>query len=326
VIFSRGVAVLALAVCVEGCASTTKSDRGAPSGSRSDAAVPTDARENRLVRLTLQPIYDWQESETGYGDPVSIDGVRVCVARVRPWGGTWRDFRETAGPCTTSIANERVVLKGVPGVSELVVTASKEGYVPSAFAVTTDRWDLDTTVGGFPGPFLRIRRGDAPWASLPAREVISGAGGGVEVKAMVCRGLTCSFAGRARIAINPPVGEGPFYTVDGRLEPAATRTRGGGTSPAPFVAGGQGASFANVPEGEYRLSVDLQGTSCRAWGWFSGDPVWGFSSRTVDVIGVPVLAGHLTPNIWAQCTCDWQSRLDRDAGTCAAGPDASAPL
>lgn len=315
------LAVLALSAAVAGCASTTRGDGAVTSDPRNDAGLLADAsRESRPVRLTLPPVSDWQESEAGYGEPLALDGVHVCVARARPSGKmAWTDFVEVDGPCTTSVAGENIVLDGVPGVSELIVTADRDGYLPSAFAVTTDRWDQDATRQA--GPGIRMRKLEAPWASLPAGAVISADRGVVDVKATMCRGFTCSFAGGASIGIDPVVGSGPFYTVAGRLDTAASETRGGASSV--LVAGG--ATFANLPEGEYRVTVHVPGASCRVNGWFWGDPIFGFGSSTEDSIGVPVLAGHLTPNIAALCTCGWQSSFDASSGTCTAGPDASPP-
>jgi hypothetical protein len=202
-------------------------DVGTTSGFGSDASVARDgAPEARRIRITLQPLYDWQEDQDGFGEAIPIGDAKVCVARARPWGGVWSDFVPVNGPCTTTMADQPIVLDGAPGVSELVVTAEKEGYWSSVFAVTTDLWDQDMTLRAPPGRGLRMRRRHAPWVNVPPGITVSPDLGAMNAGAFTCFG-DCRFAGGARMELADPSGDGPFYHINGKLDPNATSTSAG---------------------------------------------------------------------------------------------------
>ena len=148
--------------------------------------------------------------------------------------------------------------------------------------------------------------------------------GAMNAGALACSGNDCRFAGGARMELAEPRGDGPFYYIDGKLDPGATSTSAGrrikanaSTFDAFFVDDGPltGASFVNVPEGEYQLNVTLPGAPCRVGGWDYGDPIWGFASKQ-GTIGVPILARHLTPWVFAVCRCEPPADMDIDAGAC----------
>lgn len=317
---TRGVVLLAGAsfgAAHFGCASES---------SKSSSEPPSDgAAAERGIRLTLPPLYDELVTENGSGGLIPLGGAQVCVVKARPWGGAWSSFVTTNGPCAPAVAGERIVLQDVPRDSELLVTAEKEGYWPSLFAVTTDQWDQDTTsqMASFS---LRLRRSDAPWPMVPSSVAVSQNLGMIQATAVACQFTDCRFAGGARMELGPAPAsdQGPFYFVDGILDPGATQTRiGGRINPLArtweeffFDGPATGVSFVNMAEDEYQLTVSVLGLSCRVLGWLSGDPFYGFAPHEGATAGVPVLAGHYTPAILVICQCDPSSTLDVDAGVC----------
>ena len=132
-----------------GCASTAEGPPNAhDAGNRLEAAPSDDAasetppREENPITVELLPFWEIPVDSGGFGTPVPLAGAKVCVARKRRHSEPWDSFVPVDGPCTTTEANEIVVLKGVPAWSELVLTAEKDGFVPLAIPSTTGQWDL----------------------------------------------------------------------------------------------------------------------------------------------------------------------------------------
>jgi len=346
----RHAVLLALAATAAGCATRSAEDAaksGSPEAGRvSDSSPP----EERWIPLTLPAIYDRHEGPAGFGDIVAIAGVKVCVEQARPRGGKWEDFATVdvaKVPCVMSevetgsngvVTGKKLEFPEVPGMSELILTASKDGYIPSVFAVTTGQFPNDTT-GSVPGGAngqtgLGLRKRSAPWADLPTGLVPDIEGRGairVIVTLWEAQGaqLTAAWAAAGATITLEPAGEelGPFYGAGGLFASAAGRTP---SSPHPQGAPygdpvTSGATFVNVRAGEYSVHVEVPGASCRVSGVY-GDTFRGFGAVHGGTLRAPVLAGHLTQSMAALCRCDQAGSVDLDAGVCRAGTaDAGAP-
>jgi hypothetical protein len=332
--FALGLSALSLHLA--GCASeASDTSSGAADAGAHDAFAP----EERFVKLTFWPLYDWNEGPTGFGPIEPLGGARVCVDRLRPLGASWDAFvrvDEADIPCVTTVVEEKVVFEKVPAASELLLVATKEGYQPSVFPVATDSWDTDPTnvKNIFTGaPFyelgFRLVRAGPP---RPGIEVtIDDALGTIDARVGV---------GGVEAVLERRAGDGPYYGIGGVVDPSLQRFAP--ASIPPLVVGQvpnlvPHASFVNVPEGEYELVYAREGLACQAAGFFNGEVVFGFPSGKPNTVSVPVLDGHLTPRIGQDCTClslfeagfgnvDPQTcePLSADAGVTL--PDASAGL
>src|SRR5262249_31420442 len=121
-------------------------------------------------------------------------------------------------------------------------------------------------------------------------------------------------------------GQGPFYWYGGSVDGKATATIYGAAMSQRTRAG---ALFVNVPEGEYRVTVDGPTVTCflsSAGVAGNGENYYGFTSPHLNEARAPVLAGHSTPFILIECLCS--SRLLAttnavDAAACPMLPDAA---
>jgi hypothetical protein len=289
-----------------------------PANAHADASSAADAGslppEERWVKLTLPPIFDLQETADGGGDPVSIGDVEVCIAKSRPWAGLWGDFEKVDLPCVTSVAGANVEFARAPGLAELLVTASKPGYIPGLFAVTTGHFDHDTTRSLDPyctgcRTALSLHRSDPPWPGLPDNAIPSPDAGLLSSSGFLLYGISTRPITGLAVSLDRPGADGPFYTLGGKYVPQSAGT------PAAH-AGETGATFANIPEGEYEVIFELSGATCKNGGSPLGSTFFGFSSTRENAVRAPVLAGCWTQSINALCQCNSGTTTNLDAGTC----------
>jgi hypothetical protein len=272
----------------------------------------------RTVTLTFWPFHELPMNDAGFEAVRPLGGVTVCVAKRRPHGASFDAFVDTKGPCITTgnsadAAAGKVVLPGVPGTSELVITAAKEGYTPAAFAVTTDAWDMDVTaVTGMEdaGFFALTPSGDGS-ALVPDSVTQVPDLGSLTVSTYDIEASSGYFAaatlGDAVISIDPAKGDGPFYTLGGKWIPGSSKTVAGGI---PTSSSGvfpsiisiiSGATFVNLPEGEYVVTVAQPNAFCGNPFGRASNAVYGYVASS-GTLRAPVLAGHST-TVVAECGC-----------------------
>jgi hypothetical protein len=300
------------AVCA-GCASNANETD--PRRSRDASSAPLDAPEGeRKIQLTLWPFWEIPVTDAGVGTPLPLGGVEVCVAKKRPYLGKWKDFADVQGVCTTSVEKTaaetgKVVLTDVPGPAELIITASKDGYRPVVFAVTTNERDLDITSSATARDTFSqaLIRSNTPWSRVDRSVAVDEGLGSLSFYPSVCI-TDCGFLGGVRVSLEPSGGNGPFYFLGGRWVPNALASVPGDLIlPSSYA----GATFVNLKEGEYRVTVSQPNAFCNVLG-SGGSPLWGFVSDP-GVIRAPVLLGHMTATIVAECNCKNSS----DRRTCA---------
>lgn len=310
-------------VLIAACGQTKKGS--SPSVTREGGTTDAYPPEQRDITITLWPIYDVDEvvAATPTSLPKSLDGVHVCVDRARPHQGSWDDFRKTDGPCTESQTGMPIVLEGAPPRSELIVTAAKDGYWPSAFAVVTGDWSLDVTTSP-PTTRLRLLAKGSSWPGMdpPPDDNL----GLVSIVAQGCVFTICAPLGGASVSLEPAAGRGPFYSDGTIIDDTATATllqaSESGNPSTPGALDWASARpepltlFADAEEGEYVAHFDHPLANCGIDGWYWGNDIWGYPGA-VDEIRIPVLAGYFTPAISALCGCTGDDLLSLDPATCA---------
>jgi hypothetical protein len=289
--------------------------------------------EERHISLVIWPFYDVDDVLAATEDalPVPLEGVEVCLKKARPRMGTWEDFVETDGPCTTSRGGEPIALEGVPTDSELLVTATKDGYWPSVVAAMTSQWSTDVTRGSVPTAANQLLARDSAWPGPRPTED----DGVVSVVLVSVLPYDAAPLGGAALALAPGPFTGPLYGDGRTFDLDAVRTLPGLPTNPWALAGlvwenvrpGSWTVFSDIPPGDHVLHVEHPTAGCESWGLFSGDRVYGYSASRNE-IRVPVLAGH-TGVVLGICECSGEDRQSLDAATCQprapALPDAGAP-
>ena len=286
---------------------------------QSDAAPPP---EENPITLTLWPFWDVSIGPNGVSKPEPLSGVTVCVVKKRHYAQAWEQFVDTRGPCQEDVpAGNKVVLKGVPALSELVLTAEKDGFVPRAIPVTTGQWDEDMT-GDTDIQQMHMFSKESAQTVFPGADFTKGQisvyviSVGVAVPdASTLPTFILFVPGGVSLALEPPVGDGPFYFYDGVV-------RDGATSTLPAAFPGSFAVFTNLPGNEYavRLSENaLANTAATTAHW-----AFGFRDERTNVIRAPVLPGHYTAVAFSGTSCKLYS--DDSQTSCAtSSSDGGAP-
>lgn len=290
--------VLALCGCGAGVASDATDTSRADKGS-ADAAPPP---EENPIKLTLWPFWDLPVDANGFGTPTPLEGVEVCVAKKRRYAQGWDQFVNVNGPCTITKASEKVVLENVPAMSELILTAEKDGYVPRAIPVTTGQWDQDATVS-LPDVYeMNMFSRTAASALFPGAD-LTGTGQIIvfATSAMFTGTVVLFFLGGVSVTLEPPTGDAPLYFHGGTFVPDATSTISGDNT---ALSQYSGAVITNIPQGEYE--VDTSSPSSTIGG---AQSVFGYASADLGVIRAPVLDGFVTEvasmggcDVWADTT------------------------
>jgi hypothetical protein len=303
-----------------------------------DASAGNDAPPDvRTVKVTFWPFWALPMNDGGFETPEPLGGVNVCVAKKRPYGAGFDAFVDVNGPCTTTIASAtaKVVLggvpgNGVPGNSELVITASRDGYQPRAFAVTTGAWDLDVTavpetVDNYVFNLVPLGEG----SSLFPHNVTEAPGlGTLIVSSNDVEANNGSFTGNslgdAVVSVDPAKGNGPFYFYGGKWIPGSTKTVPGGVPNTGGMAMNvsAGAMFVNLPEGEYDVTVSQPNAFCGNPYGRATNAAYGYVALLNDgaprgTLRAPVLAGYTTA-VAAECGC----LASHDSARCGLAKDA----
>jgi hypothetical protein len=274
----------------------------------------------------LYPFYEVPVSAKGWEQPVPLGGVKVCAVKRRPYKGKWNEFQDLHDLCATTgdapdAARGDVVLRGLPAMSELIVTARKAGFESVAYAVTTSEWDEDITahiLAKDPEFFALMRDGSSESMLAPGVTQSPTLGSLVTYAVVNVAGRLPSFLGAVRVSLEPqpkPDG-GPFYSLGGKWVPDSTATVPGALLSFPDTPDTPTALFANLEEDEYVVRFDQPNAFCSVLG-DNGEPVYGFAGQG-GTVRAPVLAGYRTA-IAVGCTC---LHASTDPKVCAPSSDA----
>jgi hypothetical protein len=221
--------------------------------------------------------------------PSYLDGVTVCLLKKRGYKQRWADFVDVKGPCTEPVpAGANVVLRGVPPMAELVLTAKKQGYLPRTIAVTTGQWDTDLTIhtgqlsklhllstesAAFVFPGADLERGQVI-VFMESLEMTWPEGG-------TSPNFSWSLLSDVGVSLTPDGGQEARY-FNGRSLVGAAQTGPGDNQQ--FAD----AVLTNLREGEYvvRASPNVESGSAIA--------ASGFRDDLPDEVRVPVLDGFFT--------------------------------
>jgi hypothetical protein len=260
-------------------------------GETPDEEAAEEPSEARPITLTLPKVVGGVLAEDGWGPIVDIGGAEVCLKSERPLGGTFAEFRETHGPCATTVAGEPVRLT-VPPQRELLITIHAEGYRRLAAAVVSGARNTADATGT---PFLM------PSIDSTAQTPGSPELGALTAVVWVVKSDRYGWLAGATFSLDPPAGDGPHYAVAGVIDPSAEATAG-----SPFYAVDAAlptGHFRGVPEGEYRVQVAHPHAGCQASGFTTSEFFWGFPN-TENTLRAPVLAGYGTVVVF-ECRCDF---------------------
>jgi hypothetical protein len=256
-----------------------------------DAASATE----RPIRLELPRIVGLHGDDAGYGPETEIDGAQVCLSWERRLGGTFDEFRETHGPCTTAAGGEPTALEVPPG-RELVVTVHAEGYRPVAVPVVSGTRETTVTVSA-----VVLASTDSS-GSLIAR-IPSGAHGTLFVTAWSVRSARLAWLAGASFSLSPEAGDGPHYVLGGAaVEGSVTPLTDAFLVPID-VSAVPGAFFFAVPAGDYRVRIEHPRATCLAHGFTMSGAIGGYPDSE-NTLRAPVLEGYDTAALSFECRCD----------------------
>jgi hypothetical protein len=272
-------------------------EAGAP---YSDAQVVPPIEANP-IQLTLAPFWDIPVGPDGFLDLIPLGGVEVCVEQRRGYEEPWDAFvpvDRAEWPCAVTAEGENAVLR-VPALSELLITAKKEGFVDRVLPVTTGPWDQGGNFGVYE---MHLYRPESLQALVPSADLELG------TIATVVVVDNARFAAGYEPRIEPEAGS-LVHTYGGDVVPDAEATLAGefagASNPGMFAI----SMFFNLPSDEYALSWEREGTRCGV-----NAVLPGFADPRVGVRRVPVLPGSYTM-VGASCGC----AVPADAPTCSSG-------
>jgi hypothetical protein len=95
-----------------------------------------------LPRVVSLSVTEETAAGTTVGDPVDIDSAQTCVIERRDAYALFEDYEPLDEPiCVETPAGETALLSGVPAHSDLTITVSKEGFLPSVLSHRVEAQD-----------------------------------------------------------------------------------------------------------------------------------------------------------------------------------------
>jgi hypothetical protein len=203
-------------------------------------------------------------------DLPGIPGVKVCV------------YQHDEIPCVTSEADGKLVLRGLPKTTDLILTTEKDGYVKTLRAIET----ASTPMDGIAEPMVTSKTSTArPSVGVPVDDT-KGAISFFALSLESDGGLVLPEG--VKVTLSPGTADGPFFTrPNNTFDKVATAT-----------VGGVGL-FLNVDPGNYELTFDYPSANCRPVSSPFG--AFGFPSPPTSV-KFPVLSGYVTDQMGVLCT------------------------
>lgn len=303
-----------------GCRADTVPD---VDGGAAGATSVTRRVKQRTVSIELLQTVERVLEQTAdgsfqYGTRVPIGGVEVCVAMRRPAFASFEPFERIEPPeiCTTSVEGEAMRLEGVPSDSDLIITYTKDGYMPEAGTFRTDEHDVALPFWSdgpvYYTPLVREHAVE-PWLE-PAPPDASGEGV-MAAWAQAVGDWEVGY-GREQLVADEVPGVAPaadvvirIETPDGHLlsETLSLRDR---------------PRFVSLPADLYRVRFTHPVLEVVPTGVQEQFLTTGLPTDDFETIEVPVLAGHLSLAL-VDAYCPLPSDMSRqftDLATCTLSP------
>jgi hypothetical protein len=224
------------------------------------------------VKAIGESISDWMEQP-------GLEGVEVCL------------IESVDLPCVYTDETGVFELQGVPKNSELLLTFTKEGYLPQLVTVKTGTESLVSLITTQPLMVEKNRIDE----ELDALGVVLDESKGHIKFAAVYTSLTTGVSGRVSVSIDPPAGERPsFFDTDIQAVPDATA----------FSEGVIVALFGNLEEGEYVISWEVEEPEniyCESLAAAYGLFMRGLPTEQPNTVLVTVRAGFVSGDIVISC-------------------------
>jgi hypothetical protein len=288
-----------------------------------EAAAERRVKE-RTVSIELFPIahrelIEGADGAVSFAPFTPIGGARVCLARRRAAFALFERFEEVAPDeriCATSEEEKAVRLSGLPANSDLVLTVTKEGYVPATFTFRTDEHDVE--LPQFWSAYMTMMRLENRDRWLEPEPVPHADDSRV--------GIAVNFGAIFYPGEIPPLGAEQAAAVAQvgftHSEGATVRIEPTGSSEEFVVmTRRERPAFVSLPEGSYRvIADDPRAGACIPISVGDRFLPWGLPADQPNVLELPALAGHTAVAAF-YCPCDYgpDERLV-DLATCAVEP------
>lgn len=271
--------LMALACAFAGCSSDDDSDSDGDGAAGRAETEPDAGEEPGDEGITLSwAVRPLGETFSGWAGQPGLEGVEVCL------------IESVDIPCVTTDEEGMFVLEGAPRNRELLLTFSKEGYIPCLVSVRTMRDDVEVPWGTQPF-MIDMESSEQDLEALEAAGIVVDESKGAIEFAAADTQLTTGIPGRLSVSIEPAAGDGPvFYNTNLQIDPDAT-----GLSDEIIAA-----DFFNLEDGEYLISWEAEGPEkieCEIVGVSGIATVWGLPAARPDAMRVKVRAGFISPTM-----------------------------
>lgn len=302
-----------------GCGS--RADTPGVDGGTADAASATRRVKQRTVSIELLQTVERELERTAdgsfqYGTRRPIGGVKACVAMHRAAFASYEPFeRLEPENCTTSVEGKAMRLEGVPSNSDLIITYTKDGYMPEAGTFRTDEHDValpfwsDAAV--YFTPLVREHAVE-PWLEAAPSDASDGV---MAVWAQAVGDWEVG-DGREQLVADVVPGVAPAADVVIRIETPE------GDLLSETLSLRDRPRFVSLPAGSYRVSFAHAVLEIIPMGVQEQFLTTGLPTDDFETIEVPMLAGHLSLAL-VDAYCPLPSDMSRpfaDLATCMLAP------
>jgi hypothetical protein len=271
-----------------------------------DASMGRDAAvrvKERLVAIELPPVArrtvrPGPDGEFVYGEFELLDGATSCIVRRRKAFATFQPFEELAPAdqiCKTTGAGDVVRLEGVPASSDLVISVTKDGFLPASLTFRVETLDVAVPpyFGSVRTPLFEPGQTD-PWLEPSTGEGETGT-------AMLSATMVVYSANEGA---NEGIGYDGIVPTWATTEGAhLTLTLEGATNATPIELDtlAERPLFLELPAGSYRVHATHPRARCEPVAGGGYTP-WGLLADGPNEHELPVLEGHAA-DLHLACWC-----------------------
>lgn len=257
-----------------------------------------------MFRTTGRELEKAEDGSLRYAALTDLDGVEVCAVKQRPAFASFQPFTDLDPPlCTTSLAGQTVRLSDLPANSDLVIACAKAGYRPSTFTFRTDDYDVAAPAWGSISSELLREGAVDPWLEPEPRP---STGDGIAfIRAAAV------WAGAAVVPGEQVLNVVTAQGVSVEIKDAE------GLMVSELSTPRERSLYVSLPDGSYAFRFSHPRMNIRAVGATAQYLIAGLSTDALDVVEVPILAGHdAVAVVDALCRAPrWDQGVD-DLATC----------